>query len=99
MNSVDLYCLLLAAAGMALVYWGKRRSFVRLNQLGVEQFPSYGRKVVSKLADGTLLAAGYGCVGGAILILLVEHVSEYLVIAVVLYIAFIIEEEWHGRRH
>jgi hypothetical protein len=98
MNSVDVYCLVLAAAGMALVYWGKRRSFVRLNQLGVEQFPSYGRKVVSKLADGTLLASGYGCVGGAILILLAEHAGEYIVLAVVLYIALALDAEWHGRR-
>ena len=98
MNSVDVYCLLLAVAGLALVYWGKRRSFVRLNQLGIEQFPSYGRKVVSKFADGSILVAGYGCVGGAILVLLTEHAAEYIVLAVVLYIVFFLEEDRHGRK-
>lgn len=98
MNSVDVYCLLLAVAGLALVYWGKRRSFVRLNPLGIEQFPSYGRKVVSKLTDSSILVAGYGCVGGAILMLLTEHTAEYIVLAAVLYIAFFLDEERHGRR-
>lgn len=98
MSSVDVYCLLLAVAGLALVYWGKQRGFIRLNQLGVEQFSSYVQKVASKLADGTILIAGYGCIGGSILVLLTVHAGEYIILAIVLYLAFVLDEEWYGRR-
>lgn len=98
MSSVDMYCLLLVVSGLAVVYWGKRRGFIRLNQLGIEQFSSYGQRVVSKLIDGTILVTGYGCIGGAILVLLIEHMAEYIVLAVVLYIAFVLDEEWYRRR-
>jgi hypothetical protein len=64
----------------------------------VEQFPSYGRKTVSKLTDGILQASGYGCVGAAIVILLVEYASDYLALTIILFIAFKLDEEWHKRR-
>ena len=94
MNSVNLYCLLLAASGVFLVYWSKKRCFIRENRHGVEQFSSYGRKVVSKLTDATLQMSGYACVGSAILVMLVEYASEYLVLAIILYVAFKLDDEW-----
>lgn len=97
MSSLDVYCMLLAMAGLGLVYWGKRRGFVRLNQLGIERFPSYARKVISNLADSSIIVAGYGFFGGAVLVLLTEYASGYIVLALVLYIAFALDEEWHGR--
>ena len=98
MGSVTLYCLLLAGSGALLVYWAKKRGFVRENCFGVEQYPSYGRKIISRFADGILQASGYGCVGAAIVILLVEHASEYLALTIILFIAFKLDEEWHHRR-
>ena len=97
MDSVTLYCLLLAGSGVFLVYWAKKRGFVRENQYGVEQYPSYGRKIISRFADGILQASGYGCVGGAILILLVEYAWEWVLLGGILYVAFKLDDEWNGR--
>jgi hypothetical protein len=48
--------ILLAAAGL-LAYWRRKRKFDRTNQYGIEQFPSYGRKVRARTAEGLL---GFG---------------------------------------
>ena len=98
MNSVNLYCLLLAASGIFLVYWSKKRGFLRESNLGIEKFSSFGRKIISKLADGTIITIGYACIGTAVLVLLVEHASEYLVLGIILYVAFKIDEEWRSKR-
>lgn len=97
MDSVTLYCLLLAGLGISLVYWAKRRSFVRENNFGVEQFPSYGRKVLSRLTDGFLQATGYGCVAAAMIILLIEYAWEWVLLGCILYVAFKLDDEWYGR--
>lgn len=96
--SIVFYCLLLAAAGLSLIYWSKRRSFQRLNDVGYETFPSYWRKVVSKLGDGALLIGGYGLSAAAILVLFSEYAPEWLVLGLILYVAFLLEDEWYGRR-
>ena len=98
MNSTDAYCLLLVVAGVALVYWSKRRGFVRINQLGVEQFPSYARKVVSKLTDGILLISGFSLIGASGLILLAEYAGEFLMLALILLVVYLLEDDWYGRR-
>ncbi len=97
MDSVTLYCLLLAGSGALLVYWGKKRVFVRKNHFGVEQFPSYGRKIVSRFTDEILRAVGYGLVGAAIVILLVENASEYFALTIILFIAFKLDEWYHRK--
>jgi hypothetical protein len=97
MNSVFL-CLLLAAAGMTLIYWSKRRSFLRMNDVGYETFPSYWQKVVFKFGDGVLLIGGYSLSAAAVLIVLVDYASEWLVLGLILYVAFLLEDEWYGRR-
>ena len=99
MNGINLVCLLLATIGALLVYQGKKRIFIRTNWLGVEQFSSYGQKVLSRFTDGTVMAVGYGCLGAAPVILVVEYASEYLMLGFVLAIAFWIDNEWYGRRN
>jgi len=98
MNDVDLYCILLVLAGSCCAYWGKRRSFMRLNQVGFEEFPSYGRKLIAKLTDSGLINLGYGLIAGAVLILVVEYAFAWLVMVMVFYVAFKLDEEWYGRR-
>jgi len=98
-NGINLVCLLLATIGALLVYQGKKRIFIRTNWLGVEQFSSYGQKVLSRFTDGTVMAVGYGCLGAAPVILVVEYASEYLMLGFVLAIAFWIDNEWYGRRN
>lgn len=98
MSSTVFYCILLAAAGISLIYWSKRRSFLRMNDVGYETFPSYWKKVVSKLGDGALLLVGYSLSAAAVLIVLVEYAWEWLAFGVILYIAFLLEDEWYGRR-
>jgi hypothetical protein len=98
-NGINLVCLLLATFGALLVYRAKKRIFIRTNWLGVEQFSSYGQKMVSRLTDGALMAFGYGCLGAAPVILIVEYASEYLMLGFVLAIAFWIDNEWYGRRN
>ena len=99
MNGVNLVCLLLASFGAFLVYQCKKRVSTRTNWLGVEQFSSYGQKVLSRLTDGALMAIGYSCLGAAPMILVVEYATEYLMLGFVLTIAFWIDNEWYGRRN
>lgn len=47
----------------------QKRVSTRTNWLGVEQFSSYGQKVLSRLTDGALMAIGYSCLGAAPMIL------------------------------
>jgi hypothetical protein len=98
LNSTNLICLVLVGFGAMFVYQSKSRSFTRTNCLGIEQFSSYRSKVLSKLMDSTLLAMGYGCVGGALVILLVEYASEYFFMGILLWIALWLDDEWHARR-
>lgn len=98
MNSTVVYCLLLAAVGISLIYWSKRRSFQRMNDVGYEMFPSYWKKVSSKLGDGGLMIAGYGLSASAVLIMLFEYAWEWLVLGLILYVAFLLDDEWYGRR-
>jgi hypothetical protein len=48
--------LLLVFAAL-LTYWKRKRKFDRINEYGVERFPSYGRKLQARLAEGVL---GFG---------------------------------------
>lgn len=99
MNGINLVCLLLATFGALLVYQGKKRIFARMNWLGVEQFSSFSQKMLSRFTDSTLMAVGYGCLGAAPVILVVEYASEYLMLGFVLAIAFWIDNECYGRRN
>ena len=98
MTNVDLYSILLALVGMGFAYWGKRRTFIRLNQGRLEDSPSYGRTVIAKLTDSGLIAMGYGFIGGAFVILLVEYAFGLIMLGFILYVAFKLDDEWYERR-
>lgn len=98
MTRIDLYCLLLAVGGGVLVFWAKRRAFLRTNSFGVESFRTYGQSLLSRIADGTLIACGLGMIGSSLLILLVEYAGEWLGAAFVLYVVYLLEREWYERR-
>lgn len=98
MTGVDLYCILLALVGIGFAYWGKRRSFIRLNQVRLKASPSYGRSIIAKLTDGGLITMGYGFIGGALVILLVEYAFGLVFLVFILYVAFKLDDEWYGRR-
>lgn len=98
MNVINLICLLLASIGAFFVYHSKKRKFTRTNWLGIEQFSSYGQKVVAGLTDDLIMAIGYACLGASPVILLVEYASEYLMLGVVIAIALWVDKEWSERR-
>lgn len=98
MMRIDVYCLLLAFGGGSLVFWAKRRAFLRTNRFNVESFPTYGQSLLARIADGTLIACGLGMIGSSLLILLMEHAGEWVGAAFVLYIIFLMEREWYRRR-
>ena len=58
MSNDELVAFGLALVGAVLIYASRRRRFNRTNACGVEQFPSYGRKLVGKLGDAVLLLLG-----------------------------------------
>ena len=49
--------MFLLAVAALLAYWKRKRKFDRTNQYGIEQFPSYGRKVRARTTEGVL---GFG---------------------------------------
>ena len=98
MTRIDIYCLLLAVGGGALVFWAKRRAFLRTNSFGVESFPTYGQSLLARFTDGAMIACGIGMIGSSLLILLVEYAGEWLGAALVLYVIYLLEQEWYGRR-
>lgn len=98
MSGIDLLCIGLIAAGTLLVLWNKKRRYLRSNWVGIEQFRSFGQKLLAKMLDELLLATGYGCLGGSLIILLFEHAFEYVLLAALLAIALMLDDEWHQRR-
>ena len=48
------YGMVLTAIGTGLVLWNQKRKFDRTNRYGVEQFRSFGRKVVATAFDEIL---------------------------------------------
>ncbi len=58
MSNDELVAIGLAYVGAVLIYASRRRRFNRTNACGIEQFPSYGRKLVGKLGDAVLLVLG-----------------------------------------
>jgi hypothetical protein len=60
--------VLLAVAGL-LAYWKQKRKFDRTNQYGVEQFPSYGRKVRARTMEGLLAFGSLALLTTGVLIL------------------------------
>lgn len=98
MTEIDLYALLLFLAGAALLYWGKRRAYLRMKALDRAPVPSYGAMLAAKLADGLLVVIGGSLLAAAAVMLAIEYAGEWLALCVILYIAFLFEREWYERR-
>ena len=65
-----IYSLLFLMTGSCLVYWIKKRRFNRINRYGVEEFKSFGDKVIAGTDEKVLWWAVLFCiVVGAILAL------------------------------
>ncbi|MEO6064330.1 MAG: hypothetical protein ABIP49_00925, partial [Lysobacterales bacterium] len=73
----DVVGLFLAALGVALALWFKRRRFNRTNAYGVQSFPSFTAKVRAQTADRLMRAASIGCTALAVLMLAVGHVETW----------------------
>lgn len=51
---VFYYGILLTSIGLALGLWREKRKYDRTNSAGIQQFPSFGRKIVAETFDGVL---------------------------------------------
>lgn len=98
MTEIDLYVLLLFLAGTVLLYRGKRRIYLRMSAQGRGPVPSYGSMLAAKLVDGLLVVTGGAMLASAALILAAEYAGEWLALAFILYVAFLLEREWYERR-
>ena len=98
MTQIDAYCLLLAVGGAALLFWGKRRAFLRTNSFGVETFSSYARSLVARSVDGTLMVVGAAMLAAAPLLFAIEHAGEWVALAIFVYILYLFERDWYRRR-
>ena len=68
---MKLYSIILLFAGGFLAYWVKKRRFSRINQYGVEEFKSFGDKVVASSLEKAIWWVALLCILiGTILILL-----------------------------
>ena len=55
------YGVLLTAFGVALGLWKEKRKFDRTNSSGIEQFRSFGHKMVATTFDDLLYWVALGC--------------------------------------
>ena len=81
---------LLLAAGVLLAVWRQKRKFDRTNAFGVEQFPSYFRKLVAGAKDGVLGGGSliFSCSG--VLLLAFRYVDSWGWIVVLPVCAFLL---------
>ncbi len=82
--------LLLLAAGVLLALWRRKRKFDRTNAFGIEQFPSYFRKLVAGAKDGMLGGGSliFSCAG--LLLLAFRYVDSWGWIVVLPVCAFLL---------
>ena len=67
----------------ALLYWGKRRAYLRMNAQDRGQFQSYGAMLAAKLADGLLVVIGGSLLAAATVMLAIEYAGEWLALCVI----------------
>ena len=67
--SIFDYGIVLTIIGLFLMFWKLRRIFNRTNSFGVEQFPSFGRKMVGTTFDGILNWVGLAALGVGLFII------------------------------
>ena len=59
----------LVVLGALLAFWKRKRKFERTNQFGVEQFPSYRRKLTATAMDRLVGFGSFGLLTAGILFL------------------------------
>lgn len=77
MNPDEIVAALIIALGAWLFYKSRKRAFDRRNAYGHEVFPSYGRKLVARLFDWSLVAFAFILAGMGILFLAFEHQASW----------------------
>ena len=92
MTEMDVLIGTSAVVGLLLIYWGKKRKFSRLNQLGIEQFSSYGQKIGAMTLDALLLGGGFGLLGIAGIVCLFEYAKPLFSLLVLLPIGWAIDD-------
>ena len=81
-----------------MLYWRQLRAFLRSNLPGAEAFPSYGRKVITEIADSALLVMGLGAIVASVVMLLFVYAGETLLLAIILYSVYWLDRAWHDMR-
>lgn len=97
-SQTDVYVFLLAFVGIACFLWANKRKFDRTNASGVEQFPSFRKKLAGQFFDAVLLGTGAGCLATAALIWVMEYAAAWGWAFVFLVIAFLIEKDYYRSR-
>ena len=81
MSGADLYVVGLTVVGIVLVFWKNKRRFDRLNQLGIERYPSFGQKIGAKFVDGVLYSFGFVFLVTAAIAFFIEHAQSIPVLS------------------
>ena len=64
-----IYSFILLLTGSCLAYWVKKRRFNRINHYGVEEFKSFGDKIISGTIEKTIWWFALCCIlAGSILL-------------------------------
>ena len=93
MAQVDLQMAGLFVAGMLLLLWFGKRRFNQTSRRGRERFSSYGHKIRSGLLDAVLLGGGFGSLGAAALLFVMEYAAGWAALAVFVALGLLIERD------
>ena len=93
MTETTLLILVLLVRGCVCRLWWEKRRFKRLNQLDIEQFPSYGHKIRAIALDVLLLGAGLGLLGSAAIGYLAEYAQPLVAGVFLLLIIWLFEAQ------
>ncbi len=97
-SETDVYIFLLAFVGIACFLWANKRKFDRTNESGVEQFPSFRKKLAGQFFDAVLLGIGAGCLLSGALMWVIEYAAAWGWAVLFLFIAFLIEKDYYRSR-
>jgi hypothetical protein len=76
-GSEDIFGGAAVLLGIILFLWRNKRRFDRTNAAGIEQFSSYGGKVVARFWDVIIWVFAFSSLTLGILVLAHEHVSTW----------------------
>jgi len=92
MSETDIYTAVLTVVGIIFVAWKSKRRFDRMNQLGIEQYANYRRKIGAKILDGILNFVGFVFLVTAAIAFFIEHAQSIPILSATftLFIIFLI---------